>query len=392
MNGEGGGPKKKERKALVLKVDGIAPVIKEVTLADISFDESVITRSEINEKAVEEYAEKYARQIAGDLAFNETEFPLPDVFMDAEGRFWIANGIHRVSALIRIGETTWKCNVHLGERAAAIEFAASSDREVGVRRTHADKRAAVVCVLAQPSLRTKSNVQIAAICGVDEKLVRQERDRLYPEEKGQPRMGEDNKMRRPPKRKPATATPASKEAAPATPPPATPPMKALATAPSAERAETFATVSDPGTEGTTAANDTTSDEPRFDAGATTPTVTQPTDAGAETPSVAIPHEPEVPKTTFGASNGSSVSLFVVPATSSKRSSIVITGTTQADLDNVVSVIDRAKNLGMDLTASKGDALLLLMLGLDQCEREDKAQKDLFAEAMGDVATPDAPLG
>ena len=382
---ESGGAKQQRAKPVPRRTETKAPEIKEVTLADISFDDAVITRSALNKQAIKEYREKYARQIAETLEPHEQPFPLPDLFEDAEGNLWPANGLHRITSLMEEGVQVWKCNVHLGTRADAIAFAVSSDRDVGVRRTNADKRIAVIRVLAEASLRVNSNGVIGAMCGVDEKLVRQERDRLYPEEKGKATKGKDGKLRKRPQASVGSGNSETKAKPPPTPPP-TPPTETTTNPPPASTGDSLVTPGDHAGGGSAAANDSTSVDPRLDA---TQEPTTPAAAGTDTAGATLPNQPETLRQTFRASNGASLSLLVVHAASRKRSSIVIAGTSQADIDRMSGVIERAKALGMDLTVPRGDALHLLALGLDEREREDKFQKDLFAETMTDEAAAGA---
>lgn len=110
----------------------------------------------ITKTVVEEYAEAMR---AG------AEFPPCDVFEDDANHFFVADGFHRVHAARAAGVKV-RCRIHLGDRRAAILFAAGSNSRHGLKRTNADKRRALMLLLNDPEWSQRSDKWIADACGM----------------------------------------------------------------------------------------------------------------------------------------------------------------------------------------------------------------------------------
>lgn len=116
----------------------------------------------IDQETLEEYAEALK---AG------CSFPPIIVFRDRQGRYWLADGWHRIGAYLLARRKMIECDVRQGELRDAILFAVGTNQRHGLRRTNADKRRAVRMLLADPEWAAWSNRQIAEQCGVSPGLV-----------------------------------------------------------------------------------------------------------------------------------------------------------------------------------------------------------------------------
>lgn len=153
------------------------------------------TRAELRVDTVIEYAEAMLR---GD------EFPPVDVFHDAKGNYWLADGFHRHQAAVRAESDSMLANVHEGELRDAIWFALSANTTNGIRRTNADKRRCVMIALGDKEWSSMSDRAIADHLGVGYSLVSDVRSELTDSGSCEEpkRTGKDGKKRKKPKRKP----------------------------------------------------------------------------------------------------------------------------------------------------------------------------------------------
>ena len=112
--------------------------ITEIAIDAIKIDCGTQARVSINEGAVAEYAE----------AMTEGE-ALPPVVVFFDGAdYFLADGFHRYHANRRIGARTLAADVRTGTLAGAKLFAYGANRGHGLQRTNADKRKAVLGMLA----------------------------------------------------------------------------------------------------------------------------------------------------------------------------------------------------------------------------------------------------
>jgi hypothetical protein len=110
---------------------------------------------------VAEYAEAMA---AGAI------FPPPVVFHEA-GRFWLAEGFHRVASALQAGFAELPCVVRQGGLRDAILHSAGANVAHGLRRTNADKRRAVLMLLEDEEWSQWADREIARRCAVHHELV-----------------------------------------------------------------------------------------------------------------------------------------------------------------------------------------------------------------------------
>jgi hypothetical protein len=131
--------------------------VVELSISELFLDTEIQSRARgVVQTVVDEYAAAMKR---GDV------FPPIDVFEDDANHYFVADGFHRVHAAGAAGVKV-KCKIHLGDRRAAILFAAGANAKHGLKRTNADKYRAVSMLLADPEWRTRSDAWIAAACGV----------------------------------------------------------------------------------------------------------------------------------------------------------------------------------------------------------------------------------
>lgn len=107
-------------------------------------------------------------------------FPPVVVFRDRQGVLWLADGFHRCAAAEHAGVAELAADVREGGRRDALLYAAKANAEHGLRRTNADKRRAVLLVLA--AFPKMSDRKIGEACGVDNKTVAAARRAQAPSE------------------------------------------------------------------------------------------------------------------------------------------------------------------------------------------------------------------
>lgn len=169
--------------------------MKQILTESIRIDGETQSRAQIDQQAVEEYAESMK---AG------TKFPPVVVFRDGT-EYWCADGFHRVLAARRAGIKHLAAEVKQGGRAEAAWCASGANLTHGIRRSNADKRKAVTL-----ALNTRSELSDSAIadhCGVSHTFVAEIRRQVATVATCQPppmRMGRDGKLYPlPPQRPPA---------------------------------------------------------------------------------------------------------------------------------------------------------------------------------------------
>ena len=137
-------------------------------------------------------------------------FPSIVVFHDGS-EYWLADGFHRLAAIMGRGVQSAACSVSSGTREDAILYAAGANKIHGLRRTNADKRRAVEMLLACEKWAGKSDRWIAEQTGVSHTTVQNMRGSTGKDCQLEKRTGQDGKTRKLPdaqERRPA------KEAAP----------------------------------------------------------------------------------------------------------------------------------------------------------------------------------
>lgn len=129
-------------------------MIQEIDIEQIEADPSIQSRAGMDRETVEEYAAKIR---------DGESFPPVDVFRDG-AVYRIADGFHRHAAAVVAGKKRIVCNVHQGDRRAALLFSLGSN--AGLRRTNEDKRNAVAVMLRDSEWRSWSDREISRRCNV----------------------------------------------------------------------------------------------------------------------------------------------------------------------------------------------------------------------------------
>ncbi|MDD4986777.1 MAG: DUF5131 family protein [Dehalococcoidales bacterium] len=133
----------------------------QIPITKISLDKQAQPRTEINSEVVTEYAEAMK---------GGTQFPPVIVFGD-NGRYWLADGWHRVMAAVRAGATDIAATVHNGGLRDAILYSTGANATNGLHRTNADKRRAVMALLTDNEWGRWSDREIARRAGVGHVMV-----------------------------------------------------------------------------------------------------------------------------------------------------------------------------------------------------------------------------
>jgi DNA modification methylase len=97
-------------------------------------------------------------------------FPPVVVFHDGQ-EYWCADGFHRLQAAERAGLETVAADVRQGTRRDAVLYSVGANSSHGVRRTNADKRAAVLLLLNDAEWALWSDGAVASKCGVSQAFV-----------------------------------------------------------------------------------------------------------------------------------------------------------------------------------------------------------------------------
>lgn len=132
-----------------------APV-QDVPLDQIRIDGGTQQREATDEATVGRYAEAAA---AGE------ELPPGDAFFDGAA-YWLADGFHRLLGRRKAGMASMRLRVREGTRRDAVLFACGANASHGLPRTNADKRKAVITLLADEEWGQWSDKEIERRCRV----------------------------------------------------------------------------------------------------------------------------------------------------------------------------------------------------------------------------------
>ena len=145
---------------------------KVMNIGALVLDQKLQSRTEINEQTIEDYADNIK---AGD------EFPAVLTYFDGV-HYYLTDGYHRYHAHKRAEKVSILCTVVNGTFRDAVLHATSVNSKHGMRRTHADKRKAVMTLLDDFEWSDWSNSEIARQCGVSPTFVANLRDSGGPSE------------------------------------------------------------------------------------------------------------------------------------------------------------------------------------------------------------------
>jgi uncharacterized ParB-like nuclease family protein len=134
---------------------------KVMNIGALVMDERLQSRTEINEETVSEYADAIA---AG------ADFPPVLVYFDGIN-YYLTDGYHRLLAHKRAEKVSILCSVVQGTLRDAVFHSTGVNTDHGMRRTHADKRKAVMTLLDDFEWEGMANGQIAKHCHVSPSFV-----------------------------------------------------------------------------------------------------------------------------------------------------------------------------------------------------------------------------
>lgn len=97
-------------------------------------------------------------------------FP-PLVVFEEDGRFWLAEGFHRLEAFTAAGFAEVPCEVRHGGLRDAILHSVGANADHGVRRSIVDRRRSVFMLATDDEWATWSDREIARRCNVSADLV-----------------------------------------------------------------------------------------------------------------------------------------------------------------------------------------------------------------------------
>jgi hypothetical protein len=130
-------------------------------IAKLRIDGGTQIRVKIDDVTVAEYAEAMS---------GGAVFPPIVTFFDGTS-YWLADGFHRREAALRKKDATITARVIEGSQRDAVLFSVGTNTTHGLRRTNADKRAAVSRLLNDFEWSKLSANEIAAKCGVSQPFV-----------------------------------------------------------------------------------------------------------------------------------------------------------------------------------------------------------------------------
>ena len=145
---------------------------KVMNIGALVLDAKLQSRTEIDEATVADYADNIK---TGD------EFPPVLVYFDGIN-YYLTDGYHRYHAHKRAEKVSILCEVVNGTFRDAVLQATGVNSKHGMRRTHADKRKAVMTLLDDFEWSGWSNAEIARQCGVSPTFVANLRDSGGPAE------------------------------------------------------------------------------------------------------------------------------------------------------------------------------------------------------------------
>jgi hypothetical protein len=138
--------------------------LKDLPIDRLRTDGGLQLRARIDQEHVERLRDAFA-DVAADQAV-----PAVEVIWDSKD-YWVWDGNHRVLGAQQAGRETIRCNVEKGTQRDAILKAAGANHNHGLPRTNADKRHAVLALLADKQWGKRSDRWIADACKVSHPFV-----------------------------------------------------------------------------------------------------------------------------------------------------------------------------------------------------------------------------
>lgn len=142
-----------------------------INLADIIADPALQPRASMNLVTIAEYQE------ALDTG---AQFPPVVAFFDG-GKYWLADGFHRLEAARQLQHSVIRADVRDGGRREALLYSVGANATHGLQRSNADKRRAVLTLLRDAEWRGWSDHEIGRQCLVSAMFVGNVRKELAAE-------------------------------------------------------------------------------------------------------------------------------------------------------------------------------------------------------------------
>lgn len=136
-------------------------MLSDLLMSLVRTDGGTQLREGISETAVLDFA--------GDLGRGDV-FPPVVAFFDG-GNYWLADGFHRYFAHLKLLRETIRADVRKGTLREAVLYAAGCNYAGQVRRTHADKRKAILTLLSDAEWFGRTDNWVAEQCHVDHENV-----------------------------------------------------------------------------------------------------------------------------------------------------------------------------------------------------------------------------
>lgn len=136
-------------------------MIQKVSISKIRIDGDTQPRESIDVNVVDDYAEAMR---------DGASFPPVTLFFDGVDH-WLADGFHRTHGARKAGLEEVDAEVINGTKREAQLYSCGVNSDHGLRRTNADKRKAVMTLLADDEWSQWSDREIARRCGVSHRLV-----------------------------------------------------------------------------------------------------------------------------------------------------------------------------------------------------------------------------
>lgn len=135
--------------------------LRKVPLEHVRLDGGTQPREEINQDAVDDYAQSM---------LDGHEFPPVVLYFDGE-TYWLGDGFHRCLAAQQAKRKAILADVRKGDKRDAILHSVGANAQHGQRRTNGDKRRAVTTLLKDAEWAKWSDREIARRCQVSTPLV-----------------------------------------------------------------------------------------------------------------------------------------------------------------------------------------------------------------------------
>jgi len=140
------------------------PVYETIEIDNIEATAATQVRVRLDRSVIDDYQEALE---------NGSEFPPLLVYREKNTeRNVLVDGFHRLYAMVNLGWPEVVCEVKEGNMHDALVEALGANQAHGLRRTNADKRHAVQMALKDPEISKMTQEEIADICGVTDRTVR----------------------------------------------------------------------------------------------------------------------------------------------------------------------------------------------------------------------------